>query len=303
MPEGLAEAIRTTSEIGSFCGSTAFLLWCQNTCVWYLANTGNAALRERHLQDVATARTLGGTAFSNPMKHFAGLESLKLKARRERGGYIVNGVLPWVSNLGLGHLFGTVIDAGVGRVAALVRVDGKQVRLGPSGRFAALEGTATYSLRFEEAYIPDEDLLGAPAEPFVDRIRPGFVLLQLGIAFGIIRGALRDITRANRTLAAVNRFLPDRPEALESDLLALEAEAGQLAKIHPPEPDSRYLKAVLRVRLEAAQLTTRAAFSALQHAGAPGFLVDSAPQRRVREALFFSILTPSVKHLRKVLVS
>jgi NitT/TauT family transport system ATP-binding protein len=35
--------------------------------------------------------------------------------------------------------------------------------------------------------------------------------------------------------------------------------------------------------------------------GAKGFIVSSAPQRRIREAMFYSILTPSIKHLRKEL--
>ncbi len=301
--EGLAKAIRVTAEVGRFCGSTAFLVWCQNTCVWYLARTANLDLRDRRLESMATAETLGATAFSNPMKHYAGLEPLRLRARRVRGGYLVNGGLPWVSNLGVGHLFGAVIDAGEERVAALIRVDGERVRLRPSGRFAALEGTATYSLRLEDAFVSHDDLLGTLADSFVDGIRPGFLLLQLGIAFGIIRGALGDIAKANRSLASINRFLPDQPETLLKDLLALEAEADQLAREHPEYPTAGYLMAVCRVRFEAAELARRAAYSALLHAGAPGFLVDSAPQRRIREALFFSILTPSIKHLRKVLTS
>jgi hypothetical protein len=42
---------------------------------------------------------LGGTALSNPMKSFAQIESLLLKATPVDGGYVVNGTLPWVSNL------------------------------------------------------------------------------------------------------------------------------------------------------------------------------------------------------------
>jgi alkylation response protein AidB-like acyl-CoA dehydrogenase len=44
--------------------------------------------------------TLGGTGMSNPMKSFAQIESLLLKATPVDGGYRINGTLPWVSNLG-----------------------------------------------------------------------------------------------------------------------------------------------------------------------------------------------------------
>ncbi len=232
-PEGLAEAIRITMAIGKHCGSTAFLVWCQNTCIWYLRNTSNVALRDRHLAEVVEAKTLGATAFSNPMKHYAGLEELRLKGRRVSGGYRVTGSLPWVSNLGLGHLFGTVFELEEEKIAALISVDEKTVRLGPSGQFIALEGTATHSLRFEEAFVPDSDVLGKPADPFVNRIRPGFILLQLGIGFGIIEGALDDIAHSEQNAKPADNYLPDGRETLRSALEGLIAAADRYA-LEPP---------------------------------------------------------------------
>ncbi len=53
---------------------------------------------------------LGGTGLSNPMKSFFGIEKLKLKGRKVEGGYVVRGALPWVSNLGPDHFFGTIFE-------------------------------------------------------------------------------------------------------------------------------------------------------------------------------------------------
>ncbi len=44
------------------------------------------------------------------MKSFFGIEKLKLKGRKVDGGYVVKGALPWVSNLGPGHFFGTIFE-------------------------------------------------------------------------------------------------------------------------------------------------------------------------------------------------
>jgi alkylation response protein AidB-like acyl-CoA dehydrogenase len=57
----------------------------------------------------------------------------------------------------------------------------------------------------------------------------------------------------------------------------------------------------MELRLQTAELALRAAQSALLHSGAKGFMTTGAPQRRMREAMFFAILTPSIKHLRKEL--
>src|ERR1700720_476728 len=71
-------AIQSIAALGEVCGATAFMAWCQNTLVWYAANSGNLALAG-FTNDVATAKILGGTGLSNPMKSFFGIERLKLK--------------------------------------------------------------------------------------------------------------------------------------------------------------------------------------------------------------------------------
>src|SRR5438132_1407242 len=98
-PADLRCAIQSTAVIGEVCGATAFMAWCQNTLVWYAANSDNPNLVARFGDKFATGQILGGTGLSNPMKSFFGIEKLKLKARKVDGGYIVKGALPWVSNL------------------------------------------------------------------------------------------------------------------------------------------------------------------------------------------------------------
>src|SRR5580692_10363842 len=61
-------AIQSTSTLGEVCGATAFMAWCQNTLVWYAANSDNAALAAGFADGVSTGRVLGGTGLSNPMK-------------------------------------------------------------------------------------------------------------------------------------------------------------------------------------------------------------------------------------------
>jgi hypothetical protein len=60
---------------------------------------------------------------------------------------------------------------------------------------------------------------------------------------------------------------------------------------------------VWRARLTGAELSLRAAQGAMLHAGASGYTVDAPAQRRLREAYFIAIVTPSVKHLHKVLTT
>ena len=99
-------------RIGEVCGATAFMAWCQNTLVWYAANSDNPEARRqiRFGDSLPADEILGGTGLSNPMKSFFGIEKLKLKGRKVEGGYVVRGALPWVSNLGPDHFFGTIFE-------------------------------------------------------------------------------------------------------------------------------------------------------------------------------------------------
>ena len=109
-PADLRCAIQSIAVIGEVCGATAFMAWCQNTLVWYAANSTNLKLARRFGDSFSSGRVLGGTGLSNPMKSFFGIERLKLKGRKVEGGYIVKGALPWVSNLGPDHYFGTIFE-------------------------------------------------------------------------------------------------------------------------------------------------------------------------------------------------
>jgi alkylation response protein AidB-like acyl-CoA dehydrogenase len=82
-------AIQSIAALGEVCGATAFMAWCQNTLVWYAANSDNPKLLEKYADKFATGKILGGTGLSNPMKSFFGIEKLKLKGRKVEGGYIV----------------------------------------------------------------------------------------------------------------------------------------------------------------------------------------------------------------------
>ena len=85
---GLARVIEVMDEVSRTCMSTGFMVWCQAVCGLYMQASGNPALAGDALMAHATGRTLGGTAMSNPMKSYAQIESLLLKAVPVDGGYL-----------------------------------------------------------------------------------------------------------------------------------------------------------------------------------------------------------------------
>lgn len=297
----LALAIRAMSVVAEQCLSTAFCVWCQDAFGWYLQNTENRGLRERLRDGAASGFVAGGTGLSNPMKALSGIEPLRLRGRRVAGGYVVDGVLPWVSNIEDGHYFGVCFstdEEGRDMAAALVRLGAEGVSGRQTTRFIALDGTATKAVTFDNAFIADDDLLADPLPPFARRIRPGFVLLQTGMAAGLIRDSAALMRALPARTRETNAFLPVGPDEIDERLAALEADVLTLAAT-PLEQDSAFVEQVLRARLEGAQLALDATQALMLHAGARAYIDGSVYSRRLRESYFVAIVTPATKHLRK----
>jgi alkylation response protein AidB-like acyl-CoA dehydrogenase len=306
VPGDYSLAIQVISEVSRVCGATGFMVWCHEVCGVYMEQSSNPALMGEVLERHNRGITLGATGMSNPMKTFAGIETFLLHARRAEGGYIVNGTLPWVSNLGPDHYFGAVADveapsaddAAKREIMFLVRCDAPGVELRNCPSFSAMEGTNTWAVRLTDYFVGADALIADPVRPFIGRIRAAFILLQTGMGLGVAQGAIDSMWKVERTLGHVNEFLDDRPDDLQAELDDLTARIMVLAQT-PFGTDKEFLIDVLDARAHASELALRAAQSALLHQGARGYLMSSDVQRRVRESHFVAIVTPAIKHLRK----
>ena len=299
----IGAAIDAMAAVSETCMSAGFCTWCQDASGWYLEQSDNAALRAKWQPGLASGIEMGGTGLSNPMKSLSGIEKFKLRGKRVPGGYEVSGVLPWVSNLGEGHLFGIIFEDAEReghRVMAMIRCGQPGVSIKQNAHFVALEGTGTYSVLFRRAFIADEQLLADPVGDMVRRIKAGFILLQTGMGIGVTQACIDLMREADVTHAHTNKYLPRRPDDFAEDLAALREEIARLS-LTPLEQAPEYLRAVLTVRLKVSELTLEAGQSALMHQGSRGYIEGSPVNRRIREGHFVAIITPSIRHLRQEL--
>jgi len=299
----LVTAIRAMAIAGEYCLSTSFCMWCQDALAWYVHASGNIALQHGLGRAAARGEALGGTGLSNPMKTFFGIETMRLKGRRVAGGYLVRGLLPYVSNLGPDHYFGLVFeveDEPRHFVMAVAHCAADNLSLVANTRFVALDGTRTFAVQLRDVVIPEGFVLADPIEPYLQRIRAGFILLQSGMAFGLIRSSIELMRQMKRPLGHVNKYLEPQPEGVEERLDAMTATVERLATT-PFETDAGYWREVLEARLAAGEASVAAAHAAMLHCGARGYVANAAAQRRLRESYFVAIVTPATKQLRKML--
>jgi alkylation response protein AidB-like acyl-CoA dehydrogenase len=295
-------AIATMQAASRQCGSTGFLMWCHDVCGLYLEHSNNPALNGAVLDRHARGETFGGTALSNPMKSLAGIEPILFRATKVRGGYTVTGSLPWVSHLRKGQYCGAMAgvfdaDGNLSHEILFMLTVGDSVELRTCPEFSGMEGTSTWGIRLQNYFVGEDAIVADPARPFIAKIKAAFILLQTGMALGIVQGSIDSMWEVEPTLGHVNRFLDERPDELQGEFDELGSRIMTLAET-PYDGGREYFIDVLDARAQAAELSLRASQSSLLHQGARGYLKSAAPQRRIREAHFAAIVTPAIKHLR-----
>lgn len=293
---GLAEMTMNIAKVSKVCGNTGFCVWAQASLIWYLLNSCNPQPSQKELfAKLSNGEILGGTGLSNPLKAFAGLEKIRLKARYVENGIIINGTLSWVSNLQVGHYFAVIAQiedstfCAQNCVFALIHCN-EALKLKPTPPFSAYEGSGTFATIFKDYFVSEENILSNAASDILPKITAGFVLMQCGMGLGLGECAIKEIAKSY--------LQKEYLQSLQSRLQSLREQILYLAdKIH----DTDALDSVLRVKFDLIPLVNELANLCVMHCGANGYLHGAAASKLLIESAFFSIVSPSNGHIQKLL--
>ncbi|MFG6115385.1 acyl-CoA dehydrogenase [Halobacillus sp. MO56] len=287
--------MKLVEETSKTCMTTGFNLWCHLAALTYLRCCENKWLKRKLLSQLENGVTLGGTGLSNPMKNYAGLEPLHLQAKPAEGGYILNGNLPSVSNLGENHWFGVVANMDSEQhLMAFVPCDVEGLRLKEKADYLGVNGSATFACQFNDVFIPENWIISTEAQQFIQTIRPYFVLYQVPLGLGIIEASIDSIRKASKKQGGANCHL-----TVQADELA-EQHSYLRNKLYTLIATQEWVD-ILKVRLAVAKLALTAVQADMLHNGGAAYLQKSNPARRLKEAYFLANLTPTVRHLEKLL--
>ena len=285
-----AAVVRETAKV---CMTTAFCVWCHLAALTYLRNSQNTYLKQTILPELENGVKLGATGLSNAMKYFSGLEKLHLNAEKTGEGYVINGTLPAVSNLGNRHYFGAIATVDTREVMVLVPTDIEGLEMTERLGFIGVNGSATYSCKFDQVHIPNDLVIAEDAKVFCDIIRPTFIYYQVPLGAGVIAAAAEGIEKVKAKQNGCNEYLNVQASELRSQYERIDSELSNLAS-------NLTLKEVVNTRLQAVHDTLAAVQANMIHNGAAGYVAGSVPSRKLREAYFFANLTPTVRHLEKI---
>lgn len=286
LPGSVAEMAAVLGEVAEDCVATAFCAWGHRMTVEYLASVADGRFDE-----LVSLRRIGSSAMAGAFKFAAGIEPLAVRGRREGGELVLDGRIAWASNLHADALIvlAAAVD-GLGPVVLTLDADADGVSVRNATGLLALDATASGAIVLDGVRVPADDLLDEPFEQFLARVRRPFLSLQSGFCLGLARAAL-DAAAGN--LEGLGSLFAAEHEELSAQVRGAADRLSALAD--DPAAGRREL---VRLRLDVALLARDAVRVEAAVTGGRGYVASSPTARRLREAAFLPVQSPTEAHLR-----
>jgi alkylation response protein AidB-like acyl-CoA dehydrogenase len=275
---------------------------------------GTDEQKQRFVPLLASGQVLGGFGLTEPA---AGSDAggTQTTATRVDGGYRLNGSKIFITHAGVGEVFvvtavtdrekgtkgitsfivtkpttdlETTRDLGVGHSEELAFTEG--VRAGKKEDKMGWRASDTRELVMEDAFVPDENVLGEPGKGFInfmqtlDAGRIGIGALSLGIAEGAYEQALRYSNERKQFGQRVNEF--QGIQFMLADM-ATEIEAARHLVYHAAwlkQQGRPFSREAAMAKLFASELAMRATTKAVQIHGGYGYTKEYPVERMMRDA-------------------
>src|SRR5690242_15244570 len=285
--DALAFAI-VIEELAQACASTAVIVDVHTSVgTEPILLFGDEEQKRRWLPRLATGELLGAFALTEPSSG-SDAAALKMTARRNGGGYVLNGTKVFITNLGRAGLYVVFARTGpderaAGVSAFLVPADSAGVRVGQMFEKMGLNGSPTGELVLEDVEVPAENRLADEGQGFVVAMRAldsGRIGIS-GQALGIAQAAAdqaRELMRERGHEQGDDFTLADMATRVESARL-LAYHAAWLCSAGRP-----FTRQASMAKLHCTDTAMQVALDALQIAGEDGARAGSPFERHVRDA-------------------
>lgn len=298
----IADAIDTVAAVAQRSLTAAFVLWGHRTFIEYVLQSDNESLRAGTLPRLLSGEIAGATGLSNAMKYLSNIEALQMHATRHADGFALTGALPWITtNLRReGFIAAAAFDHDDGSSPSIFAIphDAPSVERSDDLDLIGMRASNTAALTVSGTVLDERHRITADARNWLVRVRPSFLGLQCGMSVGLARRALNATAQAGVTSR----------ESIREELAGLEsALAEQTVALKQGVLDGAFFErpaALFELRIGLADTVTRALSLEVQATGGRGYLRNGGgTARRVREASFIPILTPSLVQLKAQLAS
>lgn len=305
------ESVLIFEQLSMGCPSTAAMISIHNMATWMIDCFGNDDQRARFVGELSTLEKMASYCLTEPG---AGSDaaSLKTKAVRDGGEYVLNGSKAFISGGGTSDVYvvmaRTSDDGAKGISCFIVEKDTPGLSFGAQEKKLGWHSQPTAAVMFDDCRIPAANLVGAEGQ--------GFKIAMQGLDGGRLNIGACSIGGAQRALDEAVAYTKDRKQfgrsiadfqATQFKLadMATELEAARLLlyaaaqKVTNKAPDAAAAAAM------AKRLATDTGFdvvnASLQLHGGYGYLQDYPIERILRDLRVHQILEGTNEIMRVVI--
>jgi alkylation response protein AidB-like acyl-CoA dehydrogenase len=306
---GCLELCLVMEELSRVCSGVAVSYAATALGCSSLLEYGTEEQKQKYLPDVASGQRLAAFALTEATAG-SDVSAIKTTARREKGGYILNGTKQFITNGGEAEIY-TVIAltsperGSRGASAFLVEKDTPGFTFGKKEKKLGLRASATRELVFRDCLIPEENIIGREGIGFIiamrlfDRSRPGVGAQAVGLAQGALEATV-DYARQRIqfghpiiSLQAVQLMLADMAIAVEAARLLVYGIAKTI-----DSGAKNFTEDAAMAKVFASDVAMKVTTDAVQIFGGAGYMRDYPIEKMMRDAKITQIYEGSNEALR-----
>ncbi len=310
---GYHEYAAVIDEISQVCGSIGLSTAAHNSlCTGHILQFGNDGQKSKYLPKLATGEWIGAWGLTEPN---TGSDALRMKctAKKVDGGWVISGTKNWITHGISGHVAvvlartGDLLDSR-GISAFVVERGTKGFKGGKKENKLGMRASETAEMIFEDCFVPDENLLGAEGEGFIQAMkvldggRISIAALSLGIAKGAFKASIKyskereQFGKAIANFQAISFKLADMATEIESSELLIQ-QAAYLKNAGMP-----VTKESAMAKYYASEVAVKASTEAVQIFGGYGYTKDFPVEKFYRDSKLCTI-GEGTSEIQKLVIS
>ncbi|MGB7378726.1 MAG: cyclase family protein [Rivularia sp. (in: cyanobacteria)] len=269
--------------VARYSGALAFLQTQHQSAAGMLFAGDNSTLQQEYLPLMGSGKVLLGIGFSHLRRRGEPI----ITAEAVRGGYRLNGVVPWITGFGFFQEF--IVAAALpdgGAVFGIAPFQNTQqtgegeIRFSSPAQLAAMNSTNTVSATLNGWFLPEELVVSIKPPGWIQENDRKNILRATFLAFGCAEAGLDIIKSAfeKKSFSFINDAFNSLQAELNSCRSAIEKARQQ-----------EVFTQKLQLRAWAIDLTTRIAHGAVTVSSGAANYNHHAAQRVYREALVFTV--------------
>ena len=305
------DAVLVFEQLSQGCISTAAFISIHNMCSWMIDRFGSAEMRKEWLPKMCSMELISSYCLTEPGSG-SDAASLKTKAVKQGGDYILNGAKQFISGAGVSDIYVVMARTGAdgpkGISTFIAKKGDKGISFGANEKKMGWNSQPTRQVIFEDVRIPESRRVGAEGDGFrfamagLDGGRLNIAACSLGGMQEALNKALAYAKERKQFGQAIADFQASQFKLADMET---ETQAARMMLYNAAQELDAKTPMATRWCAMAKRFVTDTGFKvandALQLHGGYGYLSDYGVERIVRDLRVHQILEGTNEVMRVII--